>query len=57
MFIFVGDGNKKLDLMGRAQRQELTNCVFLDSMPKPDLKGIYCQLDIGLIILMNNKIF
>lgn len=56
-FIFVGDGNKKSDLVTRAANEKLINCVFLGSLPKPDLKSIYCQLDVGLMILMNNKAF
>jgi glycosyltransferase involved in cell wall biosynthesis len=56
-FIFVGDGNKKSDLVTRAAKEKLTNCVFSGSMPKPDLKSIYSQLDVGLMILMNNETF
>jgi glycosyltransferase involved in cell wall biosynthesis len=56
-FILVGDGAKKVELVGRAKEEQLDNCVFLDTMPKPQLKQIYGQLDLGLMVLLNNRSF
>lgn len=56
-FILVGDGAKKAELVSRAKEEQLDNCVFLDTMPKPQLKQIYGQLDLGLMVLLNNHSF
>jgi glycosyltransferase involved in cell wall biosynthesis len=52
-FVFVGDGRMKPALVERARRDGLTNCVFLNPMPKQQLASAMGRVDVGLMILAN----
>lgn len=54
---FVGDGMKKKELMRRVSHDGLDNCVFLDPVPKRDLKTIMTRVDVGMMILANVPAF
>ena len=49
---FIGDGALKNKLKNRAKNENLTNCTFIDPMPKKDLfKYLKSHVDVGLMIL------
>jgi len=55
---FIGDGKLKPELKTRAEKEKLTNCKFLDPMPKNDLfKYLQESADVGLMILDNIPAF
>lgn len=56
-FTFVGDGQLKPQLVQRAEREGLENCMFLDAMPKHDLAKLMHNCDLGLMILENIEAF
>jgi glycosyltransferase involved in cell wall biosynthesis len=55
--VFVGDGSLKPNLMLRAQKEDLTNCIFLGPMPKKDLPRLLQAADLGMMILANVPAF
>lgn len=50
-FVFVGEGREKPRLVERAHAESLSNCVFLDSIPKTALTSLMLAADVGLMIL------
>jgi len=56
-FLFVGDGILKPQLMARAQREGLINCVFRDPVPKHEIARITASVDAGLQILQDVPAF
>lgn len=56
-FVFIGDGMQKQELRERAAREELSNCVFLDPVPKGELAKLMQSADLGLMILANVEAF
>jgi glycosyltransferase involved in cell wall biosynthesis len=55
--VFVGDGRLKPGLLKRAESEGLTNCIFLDPIPKPELAALVRGADVGLMILANVPAF
>ncbi|KTD04510.1 glycosyltransferase, group 1 family [Legionella geestiana] len=55
--LFVGDGKIKPALIERAQRESLDNCVFLPTLPKQAIAGLYRRADVGLMVLQNVPAF
>lgn len=55
--LFIGDGRLKPQLMERAEREQLDNCVFCDPVPKRELVKITTAADVGLMILANVPAF
>jgi len=55
--LFIGDGRLKPQLMERAAREQLDNCVFCDPVPKRELVAITTAADVGLMILANVPAF
>lgn len=55
--VFVGDGKMKPALQVRAEKEGLTNCVFMGHMPKKELNDVMARADIGLMILANVPAF
>lgn len=49
--LFVGEGKLKPALKERAEREGLTNCHFLDPMPKVELARLVASVDVGLMVL------
>ena len=55
--LFIGDGRLKPQLVERARKEHLDNCVFCDPMPKRELTKITAAADAGLMILANVPAF
>jgi glycosyltransferase involved in cell wall biosynthesis len=55
--VFIGDGMQKQELKQRAAREALSNCVFLDPVPKGELAELMQSADLGLMILANVEAF
>jgi len=55
--VLIGDGKTKPGLVQRAKEHALSNCVFLDPMPKEQLSALVAKMDVGLMILANVKAF
>ncbi len=55
--LFIGDGKLKPHLLRRAQEEGLSNCIFLDSIPKKDLAEVMGEVDLGMMILDNIPAF
>jgi len=55
--VFIGDGMMKERLIVRAQKDNLTNCIFLDPVRKKDLNKILQASDVGLMLLANVPAF
>ncbi len=55
--VFIGDGKLKPHLLERTRDEGLSNCIFLDPVPKTKLADIVCNADIGLMILDNIPAF
>lgn len=55
--VFVGEGKKKNHLKERVKTEGLTNCLFLDKMPKKELNDVMSRADIGLMVLANVPAF
>jgi glycosyltransferase involved in cell wall biosynthesis len=54
---FIGDGRVKPDLVRRAEKDGLDNCLFFDPVPKTLLNKIVSSADIGLMVLKNVPAF
>lgn len=55
--VFFGDGKLKSGLEDRANRENITNCLFFDSISKTELGKYMSNMDIGLMILANIPAF
>ena len=55
--VFIGEGKLKQVLAIRAENEGLSNCIFLDGIPKKQLSGLLAQANIGLMILANVPAF
>ena len=56
-FLFVGDGKCKPELMERAERDRLDNCIFMPPVEKTALAKIVSACDVGMMILANVPAF
>lgn len=56
-FLFVGDGAEKKSLRKRAERLQLENVIFLDSVPKEDVARYWSLLDVSIIHLRRRELF
>ena len=56
-FCFIGQGKEKPQLVKRATDEGLTNCIFLDPVPKTELIAYLKGADIGLQMLRNIPVF
>lgn len=52
-FLFIGDGKLKKNLIERANRENLGNCIFYSPVPRIKAMAYLMKSDIGLQILMN----
>jgi glycosyltransferase involved in cell wall biosynthesis len=57
MFIFIGDGASKNELMVQAKRLNLKNIIFIDSVSKSDVVRYWSLLDLSIIHLKRENIF
>jgi glycosyltransferase involved in cell wall biosynthesis len=55
--LFVGDGSEKPMLVETAHTRQLTNCIFLDPVPREKLARLIGSVDCGLMILKNVPAF
>ncbi len=55
--LLVGKGNRRGDLQERARRSGLTNCLFLDSVPKDAIAQMIASAGAGLMILADVPAF
>jgi len=56
-FLLLGDGANKSALVNRAQREQLDNVIFVDSVPKDDVVRYWSLLDAALIHLKASDLF
>lgn len=54
---FIGDGRVKPELVKRAKKEGLDNCLFFDPVAKTELNKIVSSADIGLMVLKNVPAF
>lgn len=57
VFLFIGTGMKKAELIERATREHLSNVRFLDPVPKERIANYIYASDIGLAVLKKLDIF
>lgn len=55
--VLIGNGMEKPRLKERAARETLTNVIFLDSVPKTQLVGLFKRADVGMQVLKNVPAF
>ncbi|EKB48602.1 glycosyltransferase family 4 protein [Cecembia lonarensis] len=55
--VFIGDGIRKDDLMRSAEERGLSNCIFLNPVPKEKLIQYMHASDVGLMLLANVPAF
>lgn len=55
--VFIGSGKVKSQMVERAKREHLDNCLFFDPVPKTQLKDIVASANIGLMVLKNVPAF
>ncbi|KZY27525.1 hypothetical protein A3726_25030 [Erythrobacter sp. HI0037] len=53
----IGNGMEKARLQSRAEREQLENIIFIDSVPKTQLVGLFARADVGLQVLKNVPAF
>jgi glycosyltransferase involved in cell wall biosynthesis len=56
-FVFAGDGAERADLIDRAQREGLTNAVFIPPQPKDAMPAVWSLCDVALVHLRNSPVF
>jgi len=57
VFLFLGDGARKQELMAEARRRGLDNVLFLDSVPKEKVVRYWSLLDVSIIHLRKTELF
>lgn len=55
--LFIGDGSLKPQLVERAGKEQLDNCIFCNPVPKFELAKITAACDVGMMILANVPAF
>ncbi len=55
--VFIGDGIMKKHLVGRKEEEQLSNCIFINPLPKKQLTEMLKAADIGLMLLANVPAF
>lgn len=57
VFLFLGDGARKMALMERARQQGLNNVIFLNSVAKDQVARYWSLLDVSVIHLRKTELF
>jgi glycosyltransferase involved in cell wall biosynthesis len=57
VFLFLGDGARKMELMERARQQGLNNVIFLNSVSKDQVARYWSLLDVSVIHLRKTELF
>ncbi len=55
--LFLGDGSEKASLLETAQRRNLSNVVFVDTVPKNQVADYWALLDASVIHLRRTELF
>lgn len=55
--LLLGDGARKAPLVERAREKQLTNVVFVDSVPKEEVPDYWALLDVSIIHLKKDPLF
>jgi len=55
--LFLGDGARKAELANQAQARGLGNVMFLDAVPKDQVKRYWSVLDVAVIHLRKTELF
>ncbi len=55
--LFLGDGARKAELTNQAQAMGLSNVMFLDAVPKDQVKRYWSILDVAVIHLRKTELF
>lgn len=55
--VFIGEGKLKPELIKYAEKKELVNCIFHNSVSKIRLSGLLKEADLGMMILANIPAF
>ncbi len=56
-FVLLGNGARKQQLVGMANRMALKNVTFVDSVPKSEVAKYWSLLDVSIIHLRKTKLF
>lgn len=56
-FLFVGDGAEKKELVKKAEELDLTNALFIDSVPKSEVVDYLNLMDVALVNLKRSEVF
>ncbi len=56
-FIFVGDGEKKEDLIRMKEKYQLKNVVFVPPQPKNRMPEIFASADVAIVTLKNVRVY
>ena len=57
LFVFVGEGAEKENLIRLASKKRLSNVQFIDQQPRPRVPLFYAACDVGLVALRDTKLF
>lgn len=57
VFLFIGDGAEKKNLMQKANENKLTNSIFLDSVSKKEVVRYLSLMDVALVNLKRSDTF
>ena len=57
LFLFLGDGARKVDLINRAKARSLGNVIFLNAVSKDQVKRYWSVLDLAIIHLRKSELF
>jgi len=57
VFLLVGDGADKANVIEAAREKNLENVLFHDSVPKAQMPGIWALIDISLVHLKDDPVF
>ncbi len=56
-FLFLGDGARKKALVQIAEKRKLDNVLFIDSVPKSQVRRYWSLLDVSIIHLKKTELF
>lgn len=57
IFVFVGEGSYKRDLMEQVEKKKLKNCLFFPPVSKEDLPSVLTYFDYGIISLKDSPLY
>lgn len=56
-FLFIGDGARKKEIVGKARERDLRNVTFLDPVPKEEVSRYLSLMDASLVHLKRSETF